>query len=360
MLLLGRGQVARQSRHVGLETGDLRGEQRRAQLGDEELDGVPLSLGLIPLGEGGVVFRRRGGDGLECGELFTRALDRVVGAGEVVEVGDDVADALSGVAGLEHVVADEVVEVADRLHRHGLVEELERLLGADSEKAPERHAVLGEVVEDVGAGAAQSLPQVAQVATKVGEVRSDGQSFGRRDVEAVGLAGALALLEDLRERDCVVVALVDEDTQDDRVGAAVRAQADGTRSSGLLDPLGLVVALDVGPEGALLGVCASRLVVRDAVTGQQQRGQCVNESGLARADVAGEQCRLRTRGQPPHLPVEGAPVENLEVVQPVAGQGTGGELNAREEAVTHWSSPPRRTPATWLRSPTASRRRRRP
>ena len=55
---------------------------------------------------------------------------------------------------LEHVRADEVVEVADRLHRHGLVEQVHRLLRLDAEPAPEVAAVLGEVIVHSRAGLA--------------------------------------------------------------------------------------------------------------------------------------------------------------------------------------------------------------
>lgn len=48
---------------------------------------------------------------------------------------------------VEHVVAHEVGEVADRLHRHGLVEELERLLVVDAEAAAEPGGVGREAVE---------------------------------------------------------------------------------------------------------------------------------------------------------------------------------------------------------------------
>ncbi len=62
----------------------------------------------------------------------------IVGLGEVVEVADERLDAARHVEGFEHVGANEVVEVVDRLHRHGLVEQIERLLGLEAE--PRRKA----------------------------------------------------------------------------------------------------------------------------------------------------------------------------------------------------------------------------
>ena len=47
---------------------------------------------------------------------------RFVGAIEIVKVVEQPLDAITGVAGIEHVVAHELGEVADRLHRDGLVE----------------------------------------------------------------------------------------------------------------------------------------------------------------------------------------------------------------------------------------------
>ena len=157
-------------------------------------------------------------DGLERFELLAGPFDGVVRLGEVVEVADDVADPVGRVARFEHVVADEVVEVADGLHRDGLVEQLQRLLGADPEEAPQRGGVLGELVEDLGSGAAQALAQVAQVRAEVGEVGGDRQRLAGGDEEAVGLAGAVALLEDLGQGDRLVVAVVGEDAEDHRVG----------------------------------------------------------------------------------------------------------------------------------------------
>lgn len=82
----------------------------------------------------------------EQGELGLGALDRFVCLGEVIEVGDDVGDGPGGVERLEHVLADEVRQVADRLHRHGLVKQLHGLLGLDAEASAEVPAVLGEAI----------------------------------------------------------------------------------------------------------------------------------------------------------------------------------------------------------------------
>ena len=171
---------------------------------------------VVALRERGVVLCRGLHDGLERFELLSRSLDGVVSLGQVVEVGDDVAHALGRVARFEHVVAHEVVEVADRLHRDGLVEQLECLLRSDSEQATQRGCVLGEFVEDLRPGSAQPLAEITQIRAEVGEVRRDRECFGCGDEEAVGLSGALALLEDLGQGDRLVVAVVGEDPEDRR------------------------------------------------------------------------------------------------------------------------------------------------
>ena len=78
------------------------------------------------------------------------------------------------------MVADEVGEVADRLHRHRLVEQLHGLLGLDAEAAAEILAVLGEAVVHADAAdarsrlrrAAMSVPKSAKSpATDSGSIR---------------------------------------------------------------------------------------------------------------------------------------------------------------------------------------------
>ena len=107
-------------------------------------------------------------------ELGLGPLDGLVGLGEVIEVGDDVGDGPGSVEGFEHVLAYEVGQVADRLHRHGLVEQLHGLLGLDSEAAAEVPAVLGEpVVEPDPWQRPQLTPQCVHVGAEPGEVTAD-------------------------------------------------------------------------------------------------------------------------------------------------------------------------------------------
>ena len=128
------------------------------------------------------------------------------------------AIAFAGVERLEHVLADEVGQVADRLHRDGLVEQLHRLLGLDAEAAAEVLAVLGEPVVDPDPVARpQPLAQrVMSVPKSAKSPLTDEVAVGG-DVEPVRLAADVAVLqpEDLGQGDRLVVALVGEDPEDD-------------------------------------------------------------------------------------------------------------------------------------------------
>jgi hypothetical protein len=82
-----------------------------------------------------------------------------MGAVQVIEVADQRLDAAAHVEGLQHVAAHEVGEVAHRLHRHRLVEQLQRLLVLDAEAAAEPGAIGREAVEQLAARTAQLLAQ---------------------------------------------------------------------------------------------------------------------------------------------------------------------------------------------------------
>ncbi|WP_406046523.1 hypothetical protein OG799_04230 [Micromonospora sp. NBC_00898] len=133
---------------------DLCVEEVGAAAGDEVRQGGALFVeGLQRLAVLVVCVAGRENRG-EPGDLFSGAKDRVMSSVEVVEVVDELADHRCGVEGFEHVAADEVVEVADCLHRYGLVEQVHCLLGGDAESPAEVLAVLGEVIGDLGSALA--------------------------------------------------------------------------------------------------------------------------------------------------------------------------------------------------------------
>lgn len=280
-------------------------------------------------------------------------------------MGDDASHLLGGIGRLEHVIADELVEIADRLPRYGLVEQLHRLLGLDAEQAPKLPGVIRKDVVDLRAAGPQPTAQVRQVGAEVGEVCLDRQLLRRGDKEPVRLAGPVLLVEHLRQRDGLVESRVGEDAEHNRVVPVV-AQPDRTRAAGGLDPLGLVVAFDVAAQRAFPGVGAGGLVVQDALRGQQQRGERIDQGGLAAADVAGEQRGGSLGRQAPDSLVECPPVEHLEPMQPVARPSVlVAQLSCGEQLITHRRhrpdvSPLRRSRPACRRSPRASARPRTP
>ena len=285
-----------------------------------------------------------GDDRREVEDLGAGPRDGVVRAREVVEVPDELVRPAARVERLEHVVADELVEVAHGLHRDGLVEEVHGLVGLDAEDAAEVLAVVGEGLTHLGARLPQAPAQCVDVAVEVREVLGDRHARGGRDVEAVGLA-LLAVLEPehLSQDAEAVIAPVGELPEDDRVRAAL-AQADGPRRAGRLVALRLVVPGDVGAQGALARLRARSLVVADAVRRQQERGDRVDDGRLARADVTGEQGVAPLELEAPRVAVEGAPVEDLEALEAEAGTTLDVRLRVveldRAEESLHQSSVP--------------------
>ena len=131
-----------------------------------------------------------------------------------------------------------------------------------------------------------------------------------------------------------------------------------------------IVPVTINGSGKLLPAGTWRLrpgtvevVVGDPVGRQQQGGERVDEGGLAAADVAGQQGRVAVERQLPDPLVEGAPVEHLEVAQPVARPVHGAELHGGEEHLSHRPRPgpaSRRNRRACRRSRPRSGRRRRP
>ncbi len=87
-----------------------------------------------------------------------------MGAVEIVEMAYQGRDTRLDGEGFQHVLPHEFGEVAHRFHRHGLVEEIERLLVLDAEAAPPGRAVGREGVMRLHAGnPAQALAQLADI-----------------------------------------------------------------------------------------------------------------------------------------------------------------------------------------------------
>ena len=266
-----------------------------------------------------VVPRAVGHHGCEQLDLALGLEHRLVGAVQIVVVRDQRADARRHVEGFEHVAAHELGQVADRLHRHGLVKQLQRLLVVDAEAAPKRRAIRRKAVFDLGTPGTQALAQLGHVGAEVGKVFSDAQRPIRHHVEAHRLAMRLLEPEHLSQRHGLVVAGVVEHTQDHRIAVGL-AQRHGPPRAALLVALGLVVAQHIRAQRALARVGPGGLVVGDALGRYEQRGDRIDQGRLARADVAGQQRVAAVGAQRPDTGIKGAPVEDLEPLQAKAGE----------------------------------------
>ncbi len=237
--------------------------------------------------------------------------DLVVAGGQRGEMRDDFGDFGLGVERFEHPLADELVETADGLHRHRLMEQVQRLVAGDAEAAAQGLRVRRVAVVDRRLAAPQSLAQVVDVTAEVDEVRFDGQRGVGGDVEPVGLAGVgVGNPEHLGEGDVDAEGVVGEHAQDHAVGGG-SAQRDRAGAVRCLNPLGLVVAEHVRTQVPLLRVGARSLVVGDLVGRQQQGGHRVHQRGLAGPDSPGQQSAAAVDPETPDGPMERAPVEHL-------------------------------------------------
>lgn len=104
-----------------------------------------------------------------------------MGTVKVVEVFDQGGDTRRHLERLEHVIAHEVGQIADRLHGHSLVKQLQGLFVVYSEAAPEPGAVGWKAVEHLDATAAQAFAQWCYLAAETGEIPADGQIPFRAD-----------------------------------------------------------------------------------------------------------------------------------------------------------------------------------
>ena len=108
-----------------------------------------------------------GNDWCQTFDLVARLEDRFVGSREICEVGEHLGDAILDRERLKHVVSNKVGKVADLLHRHGLQEQIQRLVASDTETAAESSPVRWEAVEQCNVAALfEFLLQFGDVAIK--------------------------------------------------------------------------------------------------------------------------------------------------------------------------------------------------
>ncbi len=96
----------------------------------------------------------------------------------------------------------------------------------------------------------------------------------------------------------------------------------------------LVEAPHIRHQGAFLLLRARCLVVLDPVGRQQQGGDGIHHCRLPGADVAGQQAVGTVQPERPDLLMEGAPVEQLQTVQPEA-RGSAGVVRFFIQAEQH-------------------------
>ena len=150
---------------------------------------------------------------------------------------------------------------------------------------------------------------------------SNRQRLVRNDVEPRRLAVRLLEPEYLGERDCLAVTLVAEAPENDRIVVVV-PERHRLRRQPRLAALRLVMTEHVGPQIAFAHVRAGRLVECDLLGRDQQARDGIDERRLARADVAGQERVVTAEVEAPDLPVEGAPVQDLDGVEAHARRRT--------------------------------------
>jgi hypothetical protein len=270
---------------------------------------------------------------------------RFVGPVQVVEMTKQRGNPRLDVERFEHVTAHEVGQVADRLHRHRLVKEIQRLFVIDPEAAAKPGAIRREAVEDLAAGSPQPLAQRRDVRAEMGKVASDREIAFGGDEEARRLPLCILDPEDLCQRHRLVVAGVVKDAEDHRVVVVVAQRHRPGRTAEFV-ALGLVVTENVRAQRPLAAVGAGRLVVGDALRRHQQRRHRIDQRRLARADVAGQQGVPALRTERPHPPVECSPVEHFETLQAETRKRVvGHEIQAEALRLTHRRPPAARRAA---------------
>ena len=253
------------------------------------------------------------------GDLIARSQHCFVRLVEVLEVADQAADALLGIVRLEHVTTNEIGEVADGLHRHRLVEQIERLRMRYAELAAHPLSVLLETVEERDRRLrTNALAQSVDVRAEIREVLGNAQCSVGDDVEPPRCTFALTQPEDLRERHRAIVRRIGEQAENDTVGvvAAQRLRLGASRQ--LIRHCAEFTA-NVRIQRTLASLGARGLVVGDPARGDEQRRQCIDQSRLAGTDVTGEQRILAIGCDAPDVRVERAPVQDLEAREAKVG-----------------------------------------
>ncbi|KFB71134.1 MAG: hypothetical protein AW09_003748 [Candidatus Accumulibacter phosphatis] len=246
------------------EAGDALVEQPELEAGEVGFERFAAGTQILDLYAQRAMLLAVGDQRREQRHLSFGLEDGLMRAIQVVEMADQRRDPGLDIERFEHVAANEVGQITDRLHRHRLMKQIQRLFVVDAETTPEPGAVRRKTVEHLAARSPQPLAQRCDVRAKMGKVIGNRQIAFSGDEETRRLPLRVLDPEHLRQRHRLVVTGVVKDAEDHRVVVMV---AQGYRPSRTADlvALGFVMAEHVGTQRALATVGAGSLVVGDAL-----------------------------------------------------------------------------------------------
>ena len=257
--------------------------------------------------------------------LLTGGHQRLVHLGEVVEVRQRLIGQLEGAGGIQHVVAQQGVDVTEFLGGLDLVQQPQGLLVGDAQQLAERGAVLAELAEGLGAGVGclQGLAldlggdELAQVAHVQGRTGDDVQAL---DVRVGGVPGVQQQQAGQLHGAALAVGVAQRDHGQ---GGLLAQHLLAELTGGLVVVHGPCAAHVAGHRAAVLGAGRARIggggVELQGARRREQGADGVQERGLAGAGATGEEEALGGDRQVVGA-VEGAPVGDLDVGEaPLAG-----------------------------------------
>ena len=251
----------------------------------------------------------------ESGDLPFGFDDGLVCGVEVVEQAAQSGDAWLDVRVFQHVVAHEFGDVGYGFHRHGLVEQIQRLFTRQAHAAAEVFAVFGEaVVQRDSRHFAQPFFEFLNVFTEAGKIPCNGKFAFGYQVKTLRLPLVILHPEHLGQRHGFVEMLVAKTAQNHRI-APQPAQGHGFSGQAFIIFFALVIAAHIRSQAAFTRFGAGCFVEHHPMRGNQQRGNRIHQRGFSRADVACQQGIFTIGTDAPDALVKRAPVEHLKVVE---------------------------------------------
>ena len=154
----------------------------------------------------------------KSGDLPFRFDDSLVCGIEVIEQATQCGDARLDVGVFQHVVAHEFGNIGHRLHRHGLIEQIQCLLARQTHTPPKILTVSRKaVVQRNRRHFAQTFFEFLNIFTETGKIACDSQLFLGNNVETLRLTFVVLHPEHLRQGHGFVEMLIAKTPEDDRV-----------------------------------------------------------------------------------------------------------------------------------------------